>query len=221
MSSAEQAISAVSKSASSRLGRPVLTTYEGVAQSLAVGPIFSSVIVAYLIAGVAGGAAPLATLIGAIGVLALGWVITLYAQRRGYVGAGGIYDFIRQVSPSWGLFSAAIYFLGALLLDAAGFLIIGFLSSHILQSYLGVNVPLWVCAVVGVVLLFALNHLGIRLTTRVQLTLTALSALPLLLLAGVIISRGGDAGNTLQAFNPTLVPFSSLFSGVLFAILLF
>jgi hypothetical protein len=73
-----------------RLGhRPVLTTWDAIAQSLAIGPIFSSAFVAFLIAGSAGGAAPLSTLIGAVGVLALGWLISLYARRGG--GAGAIY----------------------------------------------------------------------------------------------------------------------------------
>ncbi len=56
-----------------RLGhRPILTTWDAIAQSLSIGPIFSSAFVAFLIAGSAGGAAPLSTLIGAVGVLALG-----------------------------------------------------------------------------------------------------------------------------------------------------
>src|SRR2546426_7455443 len=79
MSSTEQQGPAVIGNASSqRLGRPVLTTLDAIAQSLAIGPIFSSAFVAFLIAGVAASAAPLPTLIGAIGVLALGWVVSLY-----------------------------------------------------------------------------------------------------------------------------------------------
>src|SRR5579863_196165 len=104
-----------------RLGRrPTLTTLDAIAQSLAIGPIFSSAFVAFLIAGAAGGAAPLSTFIGAVGVLALGWLISLYARRGG--GAGAIYDYLRRISPAFGLFAAGIYFLGALTLDAGGFL---------------------------------------------------------------------------------------------------
>jgi len=219
MSSAQQVTPVDNSTSSRRLGRPVLTTLDAIAQSLAIGPIFSSAFVAFLIAGVAGGAAPLATLIGAVGVLAVGWVITLYARR--YAGAGAIYDYLRRVTPALGLFGAGMYFIGTLILDCGGYLVIGFLATQIFQSYLGLNVPLWVCALVAAVLLFTVNHLGIRLTTRVQLTLSGLASLPLIILAIVIIARGGDAGNTLQAFNPTLVPLSGLFTGVLFAILLF
>src|SRR5438309_5164774 len=113
MSSTEQQEPAVVGNASSqRLGRPVLTTLDAIAQSLAIGPIFSSAFVAFLIAGVAASAAPLATLIGAVGVLALGWVVSLYARR--YTGAGAVYDYLRRVNPVLGLFSAGMYFVGTL-----------------------------------------------------------------------------------------------------------
>lgn len=212
---------------SQRLGRPILTTWDAIAQSLSIGPIFSSAFVAFLIAGSAGGAAPLAALLGGIGVLAVGWVVTLYARR--YNGAGAIYDYLRRVHPALGLFAAGIYFIGTLVLDTGGYLIIGLLGSTILQSYLSWNVPWWVWSLVILALLFTMNHFGIRIATRVQLTLSALSVIPLLILAIAIIAQGGAAGNTLQAFNPASaatvpapnVPAAGLFAGILFAILLF
>src|SRR5947209_398073 len=220
MSSTEQQEPAVVGNASSqRLGRPVLTTLDAIAQSLAIGPIFSSAFVAFLIAGVAASAAPLATLIGAVGVLALGWVVSLYARR--YTGAGAVYDYLRRVNPVLGLFSAGMYFVGTLVLDTAGYLVIGLLVSQTLANYVGANIPWWAASLVTAAILFTINHLGIRITTRVQLTLFMLSVIPLLILALAIIFKGGDAGNSLQAFNPTLVPSSGLFAGILFAILLF
>lgn len=209
-----------------RLGHRNLTTWDAIAQSLSIGPIFSSAFVAFLIAGAAGGAAPLSTLIGAIGVLALGWLIALYARRGG--GAGAIYDYLRRLSPAFGLFSAGIYFFGTLTLDSAGFLVIGLLGSQVFASYLNLTLPFWVFGLVALVLIVTLNSLGIRLTTRVQLILSALSAIPLLILAITIIAQGGANGNTLAAFNPasapaapTIVPAAGVLPGILFAILLF
>ena len=220
MSSAKQGVSTTAgTSDAQRLGHPVLTTMDAVAQSLAIGPIFSSAFVAFLIAGAAGGAAPFAALIGAIGVLALGYIITLYARR--YRGAGAIYDYLRRTNPALGLFAAGMYFVGTLVLDAGGYLVIGLLCSQVLANYLGWNVPWWVAALIAAVLLFVINHLGVKVATRVQLTLTSLSAIPLLILALTIIFKGGDAGNTWQAFNPGLVPTNGIFIGVLFAITLF
>lgn len=219
MSSTGQRVPSTGTSDVQRLGRPVLTTADAVAQSLAIGPIFSSAFVAFLIAGAAAGAAPLAVLIGAVGVLALGYIITLYARR--YRGAGAIYDYLRRTNPALGLFAAGMYFVGTLVLDAGGYLVIGLLCSQVLANYLGWNVPWWVPAIIAAVLLFTLNHLGIKVATRAQLTLTSLSAIPLLILALTIIFKGGDSGNTLQAFNPTQVPLNGILFGVLFAITLF
>jgi amino acid transporter len=210
-----------------RLGhRPNLTTWDAIAQSLSIGPIFSSAFVAFLIAGAAGGAAPLSTLIGAVGVLALGWLIAFYARRGG--GAGAIYDYLRRMSPALGLFAAGVYFFGTLTLDSAGFLVIGLLGAQVFATYLNLTLPFWVFGLVGLVLIVTLNTLGIRLTTRVQLILSALSAIPLLILAVAIIAQGGANGNTLAAFNPasspaapTIVPAAGVLPGVLFAILLF
>jgi amino acid transporter len=211
---------AVSSASSQRLGKPVLTTIDAIAQSLALGPVFSAVFIAALIAGTAGGIAPLATLVSAIGVFALGWVVTLYARR--YAGAGAIYDYLRRISPALGLFSAGVYFIGTIFEGGAGiYLILGVFASSAFQTYFGLNVPWWVISIVAAVLIFALNHFGVRVTTRGQLLMTSLSVIPLLILSVVIIAKGGSAGNTLQAFNPTNASISALFGGLLFAVTLF
>ncbi len=221
MSSTEQDVPIVPNASSTpqRLGSGVLTLFDCVAQSLSIGPIFSTAFVAFLIAGIAAGSAPVSLIIGAIGVLALGYVVTLYARR--YKGAGAVYDYLRQTNPALGIFSAGIYFIGTITLATGGFLVIGLLISQTLSQYLGLNSPWWLWAIVALAALFAVNHFGIRLATRAQLTLTAISVIPLLILAIAIIAQGGDGGNTIQAFNPANVPVSGLFGGILFAILLF
>ncbi|HET8840172.1 MAG TPA: hypothetical protein VFN35_01835, partial [Ktedonobacteraceae bacterium] len=62
MDSTQQAVSSDTAS-QTRLGKPVLKTFDAIAQSLALGPVFSAVFIAALIANASGGAAPLATLI--------------------------------------------------------------------------------------------------------------------------------------------------------------
>lgn len=203
-----------------RLGKPVLKTIDAIAQSLALGPVFSAVFIAALIANASGGVAPLATLIGALGVLALGWIIIQFARR--YIGAGAIYEYLRRQSPALGLFSALVYFLGTVFEGGAGiYLIMGVFGSATLQSDLNLNVPWWAFALGAGVLVFLLNHFGVRLTTRAQITLTTLSVLPLIFLSLVIIAKGGNSGNTFQAFNPANVPLSGLFGGLLFSVTLF
>jgi amino acid transporter len=195
-----------------QLGPPVLSTVDAIAQSLAIGPVFSAIFLAALVARAAGSAAPLATAIGAVGAICVGWIIVMFARR--FSGAGAIYDYVRRsTTPAFGLFAAGIYFIGTLFLGGAGILLaIGVVASNFFAT-LGLALPWWFWAAAAAMAVFAVNHLGIRATTRTQLTLTLIGVLPLLLLATVIIFKGGAHGQTIEVFN--------LFRGVLFAITLF
>lgn len=203
------------------LGKPTLTVVDAIAQSLALGPVLSAVLLASLVAGVAGSAAPLATLIGAIGSVCVGWVIVLYARR--YTGAGAIYDYVRKASSGpLGLFSAGIYFIGCMFLGGAGiYLAIGFFAQLFFSTYLGLNVAWWIWALIALAFVFMFNHFGVTTTTRTQLTLTVLAVLPVLIVALAVIFAGGVQGHTAQVFNPTNPNAGNLFRGVLFAITLF
>lgn len=203
-----------------QLGPPVLSTVDAIAQSLAIGPVFSAIFLAALVARAAGSAAPLATAIGAAGAICVGWVIVMFARR--FSGAGAIYDYVRRsTTPAFGLFAAGIYFIGTLFLGGAGILLaIGVVASNFFAT-LGLVLPWWFWAAAAAMAVFALNHLGIRATTRTQLTLTLIGVLPLLLLATVIILKGGAHGQTAEVFNPYSPTSGNLFRGVLFAITLF
>ncbi|QBD76162.1 APC family permease [Ktedonosporobacter rubrisoli] len=203
-----------------RLGRPILSTWEAIAQSLAIGPIFSVAFVATLVIGAAGISTPISFLLAAIGMLSVGWMITLYARR--YAGAGAIYDYLRRISPVIGIVAACLYFTGILVLAGiGGYPAIGLLTSTLFHTAFGLSLPWWIYAIIAICGIFLLNHFGIRITTRVQLVLTGLSTLPLLFLALVIIVKGGDAGNSLEMFNPAHASVSGLFQGILFAITMF
>jgi amino acid transporter len=203
-----------------RLGPPALSTIDAIAQSLAIGPVFSAIFLAALVARAAGSAAPLATLIGAIGAICVGWVIVLFAQR--FSGAGAIYDYVRRsTNPTLGLFAAGIYFIGTLFLGGAGILLaIGAVASSFFAD-LGLVLPWWMWAGAAALAVFIVNHLGIRAATRTQLILTLIGVMPLLVLALAIMIKGGARGHTLEVFNPYSSHTENLFRGVLFAITLF
>lgn len=221
MSSTSQSMVGTDREPTAGLGRPVLTTIDAIAQSLAIGPVFSAALIGALIASASGPVAPLAVLLGAAGMLVVAWVITLYARR--YADAGAIYEYIRHaVNPTSGIFAAGIYCIGTLFLGGAGiYLVLGLIGSSTLSTIFGWQVPWWLCAVGAALLVFAVNHIGVQVTTRVQLMLTALSLVPLLLLALVIITTGGAQGNTIEVFNGGNAPASALFRGLLFAVTLF
>jgi amino acid transporter len=52
------------------------------------------------------------------------------------------------------------------------------------------------------VIVLVLNHLGVRVAVRAMLTFAAASFVPMLILAVVILAKGGDDGISLSVFNP-------------------
>jgi amino acid transporter len=203
-----------------RLGRPVFTQWDAVGQALAIAPVFNIALVIPLVVGVSGAATPFAIILATICAFCLRWVITLYARR--YVGAGGIYDYVRHISPSLGLFSACLYFVGVLLLSAAGgYSIIGLLCTQIIPTIYTLSIPWWVFACLAALLVFLFHMLGSGYVTRGRLFFTVLAVLPFAFLSLAIIIRGGDAGNTPQALLPLHTPLFALLHGTLVAVALF
>lgn len=214
-----------------KLGERRLGTIHAVAQALALGPMFS---VALVLGSVsrpdigAGWNATLAVLIAGLGVLAIGYVLSLFARR--YAGAGAIYEYLaRGVAPSVGIFTAGVFFLGTLFLGGGsiylgfGILARGFWLSHISSA----SAPsFWLCGALALAMVLALNYLGLRVAIRVMLTFAVLSFVPMLLLAIIVMIKGGSDGNSLSVFSLGETPFfggsgGSVLGGVLLGILLF
>ena len=203
------------------LGAAHLTTTHAIGQALAIGPIFSVGLVSGLVAHVAGYSTPISILLGCIGSLGLGYVIAIYARR--YAGAGAIFEYLSQaVHNSFGIFSAGVYFLGTLFLGAGGIYIgLGFLIQGFFQTHIHTTIPWWTGGAVCLAIAFLLNHFGVRLAIRGVLTLACVSTIPFLILAVVIIAKGGVGGNTLSVFNPNVTSWNTVFNGILFAVTLF
>jgi amino acid transporter len=217
------AVSATSQGgeAGAHLGERRLTTLHAVGQALAIGPIFSAGLVSGLVAHAAGFATPLSVLLGSIGALGLAYVIAIYAKR--YAGAGAIYEYLSQaVHSSFGLFSAGVYLLGTLFLGAGGIYIgLGFLTQGFFATHLHADIAWWLGGAASLVIAFALNHFGVRIAVRGVLILAACSAVPFIILALVVIAKGGEAGNTLSVFDPGQSSWNHMFNGILFAVTLF
>jgi amino acid transporter len=212
----------VSSEPRAHLGERRLSTLDAIAQSLAIGPIFSGVFLTFLIVIQAGWNTLLSVVLGSIGVLCLGWVVSVYARR--YSGAGAIYEYLAHgIHPLAGVFSAGIYFIAQLFLGAGGvYLGIGFLVSVFTQTHdIGFTIDWWVAGGIAAIFVFAMNHFGVRLTVRTQLILSALSLLPLVLLIVAVIAQGGDSGLTLSMLDPGNTGSSQIFHGILFAVTLF
>ena len=205
------------------LGERRLSTIHAIGQSLAIGPIFSAGLLSGLVASVAGFNTPASVLLGSIGALCLGYVISVYARR--YHGAGAMYEYVvhgghRDV----GVFAAGIYSLGLLFLGGGGvFIAIGFLTQGFMSAHLTAldGISWWVWGAIGLAIATGFNHFGVRLAIRGVLALAALSAVPFVITAIVVIAKGGLDGNTLAVFDPGQTSWNSVFNGILFAVTLF
>src|SRR5215212_6119744 len=212
-----------SGAAPAHLGEKRLSTIHAIGQSLAVGPIFSVGAISGLIAAKAGFNTPLSVLFGAIGALCLGYVISVYARR--YAGAGAMYEYVvRGGHPDVGVFAAGLYGLGLLFLGGGGvFIAIGFLAQGFSAAHWTAldGIDWWIWGAIGLAIATGLNHFGVRLAVRGVLVLAALSSIPLIITALIVIAKGGADVNTLKVFDPAQTSWNSVFNGILFAVTLF
>ncbi|HEY7967614.1 MAG TPA: APC family permease, partial [Solirubrobacteraceae bacterium] len=213
------------------LGERKLSTIHAVGQALAIGPMFSFALIEGGISRPQFGAgwnATLAVLLASIGVLAIGYVIALFARR--YAGAGAMYEYLtRGAHPSVGIFASGVYFMGTLFLGGGGiFLGLGILMNNFWTAHISASgAPAWwVFGLIAVAFVLVLNYLGVRIAIRAMLAFAGLAFIPMVGLGVVIIAKGGHGGNTLTMFDPgqtSLFGFANggVFGGVLLGILLF
>lgn len=181
--------------------------------SLALGVAFAS----SAAAAETGATVPLAYLIAGIGSLCLASVIVRFTRRM--ASAGGLYTYIaRGLNPGGGFIGGWLYGGGF----AIGISFVLVIASFFLSTFFAVHTSIdlswgW-CFVILIVLLALIAFLDIRISTRVQLVLAALGVLAILLLAVVILFKGGDSGLSLQPFNPSRAPSTQgLFLAVVLA----
>ena len=200
-----------------------LSTVDCVAQSLAVGPVFSGGVLGGLIAfSLAPGAGPFVILLTTVGVLGIGWTLSEFAKR--FSGTGTVYEFIaHSLGKRAAAFCAGTYHIAAIALAGPGIAIIGGLwARSFFDSHMGLDLAWWVWALVIALLMFGANVMGVQISVKAQLVLIVLSIIPFLVLAVKVISDGGPGGNSLKSFNPSNVAEGgSVFKGLLFAILMF
>ncbi len=223
-------VSGSGNAAGGDLGKRNLTTIHAVAQALAIGPMFSAAIILGSISRPdigAGWNATLAVLIAGLGVVAIAYTVSLYARR--FAGAGAIYEYLVHGAHRWvGIFFAGFFFVGTLFLGGGGiYLGLGILTDGFWKAHVSHSGPAWwVWGLIALGLVLVLNYLGVRLAIRAMLAFAAASFIPMLILAFVIIAKGGAGGNTLSVFNwheTSLfgITGGGVLGGVLLGILLF
>jgi amino acid transporter len=169
-----------------------------IAQSLGVtAPEISAVVIAAVVATRVGGYTPAAFLVAGIGAIGLALIYGRFAR---YVpSAGGTYAIIRAglgrdvgFFAGWTLLAVGIIFVPGLLI-AAGFLLQNFFGlvapSHAWLSHAWYG---WAFLLGGV--LVVVSWLGIQISARILLALTAIGVTLLLILDVIILAKGGAHG---------------------------
>ncbi|HEX2821317.1 MAG TPA: APC family permease [Streptosporangiaceae bacterium] len=202
---------------------------DAVAQSIGfMGPVFSIAFLVPLLVGVnaasqgAGGAAPLAVLVAAIGILGLGWIVSEYAKR--IHAAGSLYDYVTDgLGATVGAAAGWLYYSGIIVLGGAILVLISGYIHDTLQAEFNVTpLPVGGWMIVLIVIISAILYAGVQLSTRIQLILALLSLTLLTIFFVYIIAKVGS-GNSVKAFQPSSSPthFTGVLFGVLYGVLLF
>ena len=216
-----------------KLGKASLSLVDAVAQSVGfMGPVFVSALILPLVVAAgpagkgAGVATPFAMILTAIGILAIGWIIALYARR--IHAAGALYDYVTHgFGERVGFWAGWVYYWGTMALTAAIPLIFGGILYGLLHDDIGWSgtPPYWVLGLLDCGIIFVLLYFGVRISTRAQLTLALISATVVLLFMLYVIIKGGAGGdsNSIKPFLPSSsdAGWSGIFYGILYGILTF
>src|SRR5438093_2404189 len=196
----------------------ILNLADAFAQSLALLSLALGVATATAAAAISAGAAtPWAYIVAGVGCLCLASVIVRFTAR--IASAGGIYTYIaRGLHPNGGFIGGWLY--GTAFAVGISFVLsIGAVTMATLFTVHTSWSPSWFqCFLIllGGLLLFA--FFDIRLSTRTQLLLGAGGVAAILLLAIIVLAKGGDSGVTIQPLNPARLPSThGLFLAVVFA----
>jgi amino acid transporter len=213
-----------------RLGGKRLSLVDVLAQSVGfMGPVFSAAFIIPLIIGAnaaargAGTSAPLAVLLAAIGVFALGWIVAQYAKK--IHAAGSLYDYVSNgLGRTIGAATGWLYYGGTIALTVGlGLLLGGYVHDSLWPGLFGGDLapgPIWMWDAILALGLFAVLYFGVQISTRVQLTLALISiAVVLIFFVTVLLDAPNDLGKAFSTSPPD--GFTGILFGVLYGVLIF
>jgi amino acid transporter len=185
------------------LRRGVLGLAETFAVSLALlALVMASSLATSGAAGLVGPAVPLAYALAGVGSLCLAAVIIRFTRRM--ASAGGLYTYTsRGLGTNAGFVSGWLYSWGFAAGVSFVMVIASVYLSTVLTVHTGLDLSWFQCFFILLALLTVLSLLDIRVSTRTQLVFAVCGVALIVVLAIVILAKGGDSGVTLQPFNPS------------------
>jgi amino acid transporter len=148
----------------------------------------------------------------------------IVAMAREFPSAGAFYTYVtRGLGPRAGFITGALMFVAYALLPPAEMGLIGSYLQSTFRTEFDTNIPWWLIGLVPAGLMVFLAFEGIRSSLRTALILFTVEVAIVLLLAIIIVGKGGADGLTLHPLNPDASPhgFPGLTTGFVFAALSF
>jgi amino acid transporter len=204
--------------------RRVLKTRHAVITAFAViTPAGAILFLPIPIASFAGQAMPLALVLAFAVVLVI--MNAVYRFARQIAHAGSFFAFVREsLGLEAGFFAGWLFLAFYLALVGIDMILFGATLSGIIVAHGGPNIPWWGLMLIGLVLIWGVAVLGIRLSVRSDLTLLVFEFGVLLSLAFTILAKGAPGGDwRAQVFNPGSAPggFGNLALAAVFGVLAF
>lgn len=173
-----------------------------IAQSLSViAPAMSGAFLTYLASTKAGGATPLAYLLGTLAMLAVGGTVAMFA--RSLSSAGSMYTYItRGANRALGFLGGWCYAAAFLVLGGAVLWGFGFFTASFVALLTGADPAWYWFSLVGLVVIALMSMFDIQASTRTQLLILAVTMAALVVTAVVVISIGSPAVSVIDQTTP-------------------
>jgi amino acid transporter len=191
--------------ATQELKRGNLTTIDAVAMAIAVlSPAMAMAYNTTFGASFAGTSNPLAFLLGGIACLTLAWVVIGFTRRM--ASAGYAYTYVsRSIGPSFGFLSGWLYFFGFLCFVPMTMAGVGGYTSQLLKSETGLNLHWFIIFLIGMALLVLLAIYDVKIGTRTQLALAAVTV-AVIVVFDLIVTRKAGCTATRLRLSPLATP---------------
>jgi len=202
----------------------VLKVRHAVITSLAViTPAAAILFLPIPIAANAGAAMPLSIVVAFVVVLVIMNAVYRFSQRISH--AGSFFAFVRDsLGVPAGFVTGWLFLAFYLVFVGLDLILFGATLNGIIVAHGGPNIPWWLLMLIGLVLIWGVAVLGIRLSVRSDLALLTFELGVLLALALTILIKGAPGGNWQpHVFSPSASPtgFSGVVVGAVFGVLAF
>jgi amino acid transporter len=174
-------------------------------------PTINVIFIAPLIASKAGVAAPLAMLLGTVGIGLLAFALAQFSTRVS--SAGSFYSFITQgLGSSVGFIMGWLFLFAYALQSPLNTNLFGYFVSDFLKAEWGINIPWWILMIFIVAVVGSLAWFSINNSMKIDLLFVIIELTIIGILIAVIIAKGGAEGQVGAAFSFKSVPTG--FSGM-------